>query len=573
METKRAETSDGFFKTPQCNNISHAGIDYAHKVENLWRSGSSLTLYEGIDHCVLYEQEKCRGPEDSKGRVTDNPIPHSGTERYNAHCGNWGDAQKGNDKTNGRCHTTYRVSEKPVIKFNHDAFTRLTKKPITTDTQREWSANLNEFKNDTPILGEISAHKKSNGKEKCALKWKWLTKNRWQAKFVCSGAAGDNMTLEKRGNQYVLKSTTGGFGLQRTTNDNALFNKSSGGDSFEITNDNKIKSGNCYLEMGEFGLRKNDIKRNERVARWNCDTSDSNRGHQFSFAETKAFDYERHENMWCGHWIDKERLCRTDGWGCRRKTENDCTEDCGDDDVFNPKITPGTYGYTLQKADTVEECKRVCSTKKDCQAFSFLRGPDIESRVLGGQQSLEAQKCYTYEGKPYDKYKGKCTAENATKPTWKDSIYPKGGSDLYIKQIVPGANCSSNQWLNNGDCTNHTVCSDAQVESRAPSNMRDRMCCVKSWTPTYTRHENRWCGHYKYGKRHGYTSKGIKDLEACKNICTTNTTCQAFNFRPGNRCDTYEGKWDDRYEGRAPRGTPRDQRMVIYTPKAGPLCT
>ena len=140
-----------------------------------------------------------------------------------------------------------------------------------------------------------------------------------------------------------------------------------------------------------------------------------------------------------------------------------------------------------------------CTNDTNCQAFNFRPG----------------NKCATYEGVSDDRYGGKCTALNATKHTY--STYPRGGSDLYIKNDRDGAEYSSNV---------------------------TKKC-------TYAKHENMWCGHYKNGKRHGYTFRNAaKTIEACENMCDDSDDCQAFNFLKTGKCYTYEGKSDDRYGGK-----------------------
>ena len=201
----------------------------------------------------------------------------------------------------------------------------------------------------------------------------------------------------------------------------------------------------------------------------------------------------------------------------------------------------GRYGYTFQGIKKFDQCKEECNDSLDCQAFNYF---------------LKTGKCYTYEGESDDRYGGKCTAENATKPS-DGNIYP-GGSTLYIKntcvapaqKTVPG-DCGNNQWLNNGVCTNHTECSDTQVETQAPSKTQDRECQEKEAAcEPYVEHLNKWCGEYRSGEgRYGYTSHGIKKFDQCKEECNDSLDCQAFNLS-GNRCYTYEGESDDRYAGK-----------------------
>ena len=51
--------------------------------------------------------------------------------------------------------------------------------------------------------------------------------------------------------------------------------------------DNKIKSGDCYLEAGPLE-GKVGVGEKERVARWNCDTKNNKRGSQFTFKPDPA---------------------------------------------------------------------------------------------------------------------------------------------------------------------------------------------------------------------------------------------------------------------------------------------
>ena len=69
----------------------------------------------------------------------------------------------------------------------------------------------------------------------------------------------------------------------RSYDKNALFQNNSNGDAIEFTSNNKIKSGNCYLEMGPLKGKDGVGSIKQRVARWNCDITNSNRGHQFTF--------------------------------------------------------------------------------------------------------------------------------------------------------------------------------------------------------------------------------------------------------------------------------------------------